>query len=191
MSIEYWLSAKCPACGGSNGQHDPNCMFVKGDAFFDRNREEIKGAFEILKRTGGIKMDALLSYFKDFVKQMEKRLRQKEKEGFSGWDKISKYEYINHLIKNLAKDDFVDVANLAMFLWVLEQEDSAEAEIRKAFLESMNSLIQNVKDGSYKILEVSTETDDPDMFSVREGIRNPYFYVTIRGIKTVKEDDNG
>jgi len=133
-------------------------------------------------------MDALLSYFKDFVKQMEKRLREKDKAGFSGWEKISKYEYIDRINKNLAKGDFVDVANLAMLMWAIEQEDSAEAEIRKAFLESMNSLIQNVKDGSYKILEVSTETDDPNMFSVREGIRNPYFYVTIRGIKAIKGD---
>lgn len=133
-------------------------------------------------------MDALLSYFKDFVKQMEKRLREKDKAGFSGWEKVSKYEYINRIIKNLAKGDSVDVANLAMLMWAIEQEDSAEAEIKKAFLETMDNFIQNVKDGNYKIRDISMQEDDPNRFSIREKIRNPCFSLRINGIKVIKEE---
>lgn len=134
-------------------------------------------------------MDDLLRNLKEFVRQMEKRFREKEIAGFSGWEEIPKHEYINRLLKNLAKNDFIDVANLAMLMWALEQKDTVEEEITKIFLEELNNLIQNVKDGSCKIHHVETQWEDPNRFDYEKtGVKvAPNFAIKIYGCNT-KED---
>ena len=64
----------------------------------------------------------LTQVFDDFTDKMKKRLNHKEREGFTGWDyKALSSDYIERAIGKLRnpladEKDFVDVANLAMFL---------------------------------------------------------------------------
>ncbi len=62
-----------------------------------------------------------------FAEAMKERLRQKEKEGFTGWDdpkKIgdntlaAKITKISLIFKGvMSKKNLIDIANYAMFLW--------------------------------------------------------------------------
>lgn len=52
----------------------------------------------------------------------EKLLRKKRRDGYSGWDRKQNMEGIaGALIEHLPKGDYVDVGNLAAFLWNFDQ----------------------------------------------------------------------
>jgi len=56
-----------------------------------------------------------------FTERMQTRLAEKEAAGWSGYYETANIDTIFiRAIKNLVSGDFVDAANLAMFLWSLE-----------------------------------------------------------------------
>ena len=69
-----------------------------------------------------MKSKKLNQVFDEFTTKMKKRLNKKERDGFTGWDyKALSSEFIERAIRKLNnpladEKDFVDVANLAMFL---------------------------------------------------------------------------
>ena len=69
-----------------------------------------------------MKSKKLNQVFDEFTTKMKKRLNKKERDGFTGWDyKTLSSEFIERAIRKLNnpladEKDFVDVANLAMFL---------------------------------------------------------------------------
>jgi hypothetical protein len=71
---------------------------------------------------GEMKSKKLNKVFDDFTTNMRKRLNQKEQGGFTGWDYPAlSIDFIERAIRKLNnpladEKDFVDVANLAMFL---------------------------------------------------------------------------
>ena len=67
-------------------------------------------------------LDNLHTHFAENV--MYGKLIQKLNEGYHGWDDpTSKEGLIRILKKNMERSDWVDVANIAMFLWNLEQKE--------------------------------------------------------------------
>jgi hypothetical protein len=58
-----------------------------------------------------------------FSKEMKIKLERKYwREGYSGWDNEGNKQYIKKLLtQHIEKADMVDVANLAAFLWNMEQ----------------------------------------------------------------------
>lgn len=65
----------------------------------------------------------------EFSEKMKERVHEKLDEGYSGWDKNEMYNQIHTMLKkkvnkigqlNLRNKDFIDIANLAMFLYNLE-----------------------------------------------------------------------
>jgi len=63
--------------------------------------------------------------FKSFVVKMEKRLNEKSRRGWKGWDDDALFDDMHkRLILNALEGDYVDVANLAMFLDNLKESDS-------------------------------------------------------------------
>lgn len=65
----------------------------------------------------------LKSTLKNFNEKQERRLLNKVQEGWEGWDWPGERTHILHkLIWNLVNEEWVDVANLAMFLWRFDGE---------------------------------------------------------------------
>ena len=63
----------------------------------------------------------LKSTVRNFSAEMEKKVLAKLDEGYSGWDDFHYKEYLmKELLRHSMKGDYVDVANIAMFLWNLE-----------------------------------------------------------------------
>lgn len=59
----------------------------------------------------------------NFSAEMLKKILKKMKEGYCGWDNENHAAYMqNQLTLHAKKCDYIDVANIAMFLWSLEQK---------------------------------------------------------------------
>ncbi len=70
------------------------------------------------------KTKALEKVLELFSQDMKARLDEKEKVGWKGWNRNSENNRIHLLIRlmeNTRKRQWIDVANLAMFLWNLER----------------------------------------------------------------------
>ncbi len=62
-----------------------------------------------------------------FNAEMLKKILKKSREGYSGWDSQECAAYMQHqLSHHTVKGDYIDVANIAMFLWFLEQSKEQE-----------------------------------------------------------------
>jgi hypothetical protein len=68
----------------------------------------------------------LLTLAGRFFERMESRLSQKQSEGWRGWGQISEKRLIERLLDNAHRQQWVDVANLALILWA--QTERAEYE---------------------------------------------------------------
>lgn len=56
-----------------------------------------------------------------FGAEMLKKILKKGRQGHAGWDSQDCAAYMQHqLTEHCKKGDYVDVANIAMFLWKLE-----------------------------------------------------------------------
>jgi len=53
----------------------------------------------------------------DFVVEMKKRLTEKEKEGYEGWDDNTQLHLLQRAKTKLKQGKYIDVANLVMMLW--------------------------------------------------------------------------
>lgn len=62
----------------------------------------------------------LLTAFSMFMSCCKTRLIDKKAAGWTGWNKLSEKHLQERLIKNMNNKDWVDVANLSMFLWARE-----------------------------------------------------------------------
>lgn len=59
----------------------------------------------------------------EFNAEMLKKILAKERAGYQGWENPQMAEYLRRqLVEHTEKGDYVDVANIAMFLWHLEQQ---------------------------------------------------------------------
>lgn len=59
----------------------------------------------------------------EFTAEMLKKILKKQRQGYSGWDNQDCAAYMQRqLTKHTKEGDYLDVANIAMFLWKLEQE---------------------------------------------------------------------
>jgi hypothetical protein len=65
----------------------------------------------------------LTDYAGRFFKVMEFRIRTKSSEGWRGWGQISPRRLIARLMDNAGREQWVDVANLAMILWAQKERD--------------------------------------------------------------------
>jgi hypothetical protein len=63
----------------------------------------------------------LFTWFGKFVSAMELILATKQEDGWTGWNTIAPRELKKRLLHNVEKGDWVDVANLAFFLWVRKE----------------------------------------------------------------------
>jgi len=52
-----------------------------------------------------------------FVAEMKKRLAEKEKEGYQGWDDDTQLHLLQRAGTKLKQGKYIDVANLVMMLW--------------------------------------------------------------------------
>lgn len=66
-----------------------------------------------------------------FSAEMLTKLIEKAAEGYRGWDNsedkdllVSKF--LKHVFKPLSKENLIDIANLAMFLWLMERSKDVE-----------------------------------------------------------------
>jgi len=57
-----------------------------------------------------------------FMVEMERRIIEKDRDGWRGWDTIAEKALKDRLINNAKRGDWIDVANLAMMLWVRKQK---------------------------------------------------------------------
>ena len=58
-----------------------------------------------------------------FAREMKKKLREKMREGYHGWDDPDSFNpkaIMRALVDHVDKGDPVDVANVAAFLWNME-----------------------------------------------------------------------
>jgi hypothetical protein len=55
---------------------------------------------------------------------MHHKLAVKRGEGRCGWYKLSTDDLQEMLVDHVNKNDWVDIANIAMFLWALEEYDA-------------------------------------------------------------------
>lgn len=62
-----------------------------------------------------------------FQSKMEHRLSEKQTDGWTGWNTISVNVLKKRLIDNANRGDWVDVANLAMFLWYRQHKPKKSA----------------------------------------------------------------
>jgi len=69
----------------------------------------------------------LFTAFGMFMRAAEQRLADKQHAGWRGWDKISIRTLKTRLLHNVETEDWVDVANLAMFLWIRRWKDENKA----------------------------------------------------------------
>jgi hypothetical protein len=60
----------------------------------------------------------LFTWLGKFVATMERVLATKQADGWTGWNTLSAKTLKIRLLKNVEQEDWVDVANLAFFLWV-------------------------------------------------------------------------
>ena len=70
--------------------------------------------------------EAFARLVSDFSEVMFEKFVAKLKQGYNGWDRNTPdiiESITTRLGKNIEKGDWVDVANLAMFLWNMEQPD--------------------------------------------------------------------
>ena len=78
--------------------------------------------------------EALANLMNVFSEAMFSKVIAKMQQGYHGWDK--KDPMIIELLKNRLADnvnrgDWVDVANVSMFLWNMQQSDSPAVEVTK------------------------------------------------------------
>jgi hypothetical protein len=69
----------------------------------------------------------LFTAFGMFMSMAELRLADKQHAGWRGWDKIAPVKLKARLLHNIETEDWVDVANLAMFLWARRWKDENKA----------------------------------------------------------------
>ena len=69
----------------------------------------------------------LFTAFTMFFHSAEMRLADKQRAGWSGWNKLSTRTLKSRLLHNVEAGDWVDVANLAMFLWARRWRDENKA----------------------------------------------------------------
>ncbi len=69
----------------------------------------------------------LFTAFGMFFKMAEVRLGDKQHAGWTGWDTIATTKLKARLLHNVETGDWVDVANLAMFLWTRRWRDENKA----------------------------------------------------------------
>lgn len=70
----------------------------------------------------------------EFASLMKEKLTEKAKLGYRGWDDIKSRDIIlDRLRNNLAKNDFVDVANLSMMLHFIHEKVSSVARALDGF----------------------------------------------------------
>jgi hypothetical protein len=117
-------------------------------------------------------MDKLYSRFKEFVKKMEDRLKEKEMQGSFEWKNITKENYVYRIIKNLHKEDYAEVANLTMLLWATKQAPSQDEEFKKAFLSYINQLAIEVKTGKLEVEDFKVQ----DVFQLTTFSGIPSFF---------------
>ena len=66
----------------------------------------------------------LLMLIGKFTTMMTLKINKKTIQGYHGWDlSINKATMLKKLRRNLKQEDYVDVANLAMFLWNLKEQE--------------------------------------------------------------------
>ena len=74
--------------------------------------------------------DRLMECVDAFAEEMKRKLRKKRAQGLKGWDDPGEEQYLRdsmlHHAEELAdgEDEAVDTANLAMFLWNLNERKS-------------------------------------------------------------------
>jgi len=68
-----------------------------------------------------IGLDALID---TFAQEMKRKLHQKFQEGHRGWD-TPRYKsfFKSELRKHIEKEDWIDVANFAAFLWNIQESE--------------------------------------------------------------------
>lgn len=76
---------------------------------------------------GGVMVEraALLKVAREFKQAMLERLLQKLAEGYRGWDApdaVVRHDLRARLLDNVKAGDWVDVANIAMFIWHAERK---------------------------------------------------------------------
>ena len=67
----------------------------------------------------------------EFLNACMEKIKEKEEEGYGGWDKPELIKYleeglIEHTKKILTQDNLVDIANYCIFLWNLIEEKGGE-----------------------------------------------------------------
>ncbi len=66
----------------------------------------------------------LLTLIEKFTTMMALKIYKKIRQGSRGWDSPNyKALMLKKLHRNLKQEDYVDVANLAMFLWYLKKQE--------------------------------------------------------------------
>ncbi len=77
-------------------------------------------------KTTDQKVDKLEQCLTMFMDEMFTELVERVEQGYTGWNKrkkISDHELLLRLLKNAQEGHFIDVANLAMFLWWRNRKD--------------------------------------------------------------------
>ena len=64
----------------------------------------------------------LFTWLGRFFAAMELVLATKQTDGWTGWNTLSTKTLKARLLKNVEQGDWIDVANLAFFLWVKGQK---------------------------------------------------------------------
>lgn len=67
---------------------------------------------------GGLNEMKMFKWFGMFVNKMEYILAARQNDGWTGWNTLSVKTLKGRLLKNVEQEDWVDVANMAFFLWV-------------------------------------------------------------------------
>lgn len=65
----------------------------------------------------------LWTAFGMFYRATELRLADKQRAGWRGWNSLSAKTLRERLLRNVESGDWVDVANIAMFLWIKRWKD--------------------------------------------------------------------
>jgi len=73
---------------------------------------------------GGMKMKriTLFQWFDKFSTAMKDVLVERQSLGWTGWNKIATSTLKIRLLNNVESGDWIDVANLAFFLWVRKEK---------------------------------------------------------------------
>ena len=75
--------------------------------------------------------DKLFNCSMEFIRACDRRLTEKEGEGWTAWDNLKNKELfanrlIKHILKEFTQESLIDISNYCMFLWNFIKEEEVK-----------------------------------------------------------------